>query len=122
MTALAGLPPQLETYLEALIEHAQTALWPERRAALASFRRGIKRSDPEDLRLMARHLGFELAEDSDPADAVFQTVLTAYIERLGAAAVTNPDQAKIYAASLDTRHIDLAKDWLDSHPEHRDVE
>ena len=50
-----------------------------------------------------------------------QAVLTAYIVRLGATEVTNPDQAKIYGASLDTRHIDLAEDWLANHPEHRDV-
>lgn len=112
------LDPRIRDYVDSLIAHAKSALWPERRAALASFRRGIARSAPGDLDALLSVLAFEPASGEDAADLAFRAVVTAYIERLEEADITNPDQALVYSQSLDAAHVALAGRWLDSHPGH----
>ena len=117
-TVYDQLDPRIRDYVDSLIAHARSALWPERRAALASFRRGIARSAPDDLAALLSVLAVEPASGEDAADLAFRAVVTAYIERLAEVDVTNPDQALVYGQSLDAAHVALAGRWLDSHPEH----
>ena len=107
-----SLAPHFRAYVDALLEHAEAALWPERRSALESFHRGIVRNSPEDLGAAAEALGVENSSEEAVADAIFRRILTAYLDRLGETEVTNPDQAEIYLLSLDSRHVDLAEGWL----------
>ena len=110
--AYDNLAPRFRAYVDALLEHAQTALWPERRAALESFNRGIARSPEDDLRAAAEALGLDDQSDDDIADLIFRRVLTAYLSRLDESAITNPDQAQVYRLSLDPDHLALAERWV----------
>lgn len=109
--AYESLPPRFRAYVDALLEHAQTALWPERRAALESFYRGIARSSEADLEAAAAVLNLDPQSGEGPGERIFRHVLTAYLSRLGDRDVTNPDQAEIYRLSLDPGHADLAERW-----------
>ncbi len=109
------LDDEIRRYVDALIDHAQSALWPERRAALDSFRRGIAGSDPKDVKAALTAVPFELPPYFDANEALFRLVLTAYLVRLGPSEVNNPDQAEIYASSLDDGHRQLAQRWFDAH-------
>ncbi len=113
------LDPTLRSYVDALVRHAATALWPERYQALQSFWTGIAKCDPAEHRAATTALGLELSDDVDPAEVVFRLVLTAYLERLDETKVTNPDQALTYSLSLDGGHVEQAERWLEAHPEHR---
>lgn len=119
--AYDSLAPHFRAYVDALLKHARTALWPERRAALESFHRGIARNASDDLRAAAVALGLESESDEATADLIFRRVLSAYLGCLGETAVTNPDQARIYLLSLDPDHVALAERWLrdrpDDHPD-----
>jgi hypothetical protein len=110
--AYDNLAPQFTAYVDALLEHAQTALWPDRRAALESFYRGIAQSDADDLRTAAEVLGIEIQSEDGVADLIFRRVLTAYLSCLDEREVTNPDQAQVYQFSLDPDHVDLAERWV----------
>lgn len=113
------LGPTLRGYVDRLLEHASTALWPERRMALEGVWRGITKSAPEDRDAAAQAIGLQCAEGVDPGDVVFRMVLTAYLERLDEREVTNPDQALIYSLSLFEDHADLAEAWFATHPDQR---
>lgn len=63
-------------------------------------------------------LGIELPPESDPAEVVFRLMLTAYLERLLEADITNPDQAVLFRLSLDRDHQVSAEHWFEKHPEH----
>ena len=115
--AYDSLAPHFRAYVDALIEHARTALWPERRTALESFRRGIAQSRPSELRAAADAMGFDAQPDEAVADLIFRRVLTAYLARLGEGEVTNPDQARLYLLSLDAGHAALAERWRHGHPD-----
>lgn len=91
-----NLAPQFTAFVDALLEHAQTALWPERRAALESFYRGIARSTADDLRAAAEVLGLEIQSEDGVANLIFRRVLTAYLSCLDEREVTNQDQAQVY--------------------------
>ena len=110
--AYDDLAPHFRAYVDALLAHARTALWPERRAALESFYRGIARSSPDDLRSAAEALGLEPQSDDVTADLIFRRVLTAYLCCLDETDVTNPDQARVYQLSLDPDHLELAERWM----------
>lgn len=109
--AYDSLAPPFRAYVDTLLAHARTALWPERRAALESFYRGIAKSSPDDLKAAAEALGFDPRSGGEIADLIFQRVLTAYISGLGETEVTNPDQATVYLLSLDPDHRELAERW-----------
>ena len=113
-----ALDARLRTTVDALVEHGRTALWPERRAALASVLRGIATSDPGDQAAAAQALALDTTAQ-DPAGAIFQLILTAYLEHLAEDEITNPDQAALYSLSLDDRQARLAAAWFEDHPEHR---
>ncbi len=113
-----ALPAELRHYVDALAEHAETALWPERRAALTCFWRGVSQGDPADHRAVVAVLGLELAEETDPAEAVFRVVLTAYLELLADEGVSNADQAVLFRLSLDPYRQALAEHWFEAHPDH----
>ena len=115
--AYDSLAPHFRAYVDALIEHARTALWPERRTALESFRRGIAQSRPSELRAAADAMGFDAQPDEAVADLIFRRILTAYLARLGEGEVTNPDQARLYLLSLDAGHAALAERWRHGHPD-----
>jgi hypothetical protein len=115
--AYDSLAPHFRVYVDALLAHARTALWPERRTALESFHRGIVRNAPDDLRVAALALGLEAESDEAMADLIFRRVLSAYLGCLGETAVTNPDQARIYLLSLDPDHVAMAERWLHDHPD-----
>jgi hypothetical protein len=106
------LAPHFRAYVDALLEHARTALWPERRAALESFYRGIAQCRPDDLRAASEALGLERQFGDVTADLIFRRVLTAYLCRLDETDVTNPDQAQVYQLSLDPDHLKLAERWM----------
>ena len=112
------LPPNLQGYLDALLEHAETALWPERREALASFHRGIEACSEDELAAAAEALGLTPPPGESRAGALFRLLLTAYLERLGEREVTNPDQALLYSLSFDAELLALAQHWYAAHPEH----
>ncbi len=118
LSVYEALPAELRHYVDALVAHAEAALWPERRAALSSFWRGVSRGDPADHRAVVAMLGLELAEETDPAEAVFRVVLTAYLERLAEEGVSNADQAVLFRLSLDPDRQALAERWFAEHPDH----
>ena len=106
-----------QEYVDILVEHAGTALWPERRAALESFRRGIDGCPEEDLAAAVHSLVGDPPDDIEPAEILYRAIITAYLEQLDESVVTNPDQALIYSLSLDKGHLDGATSWLRDHPE-----
>lgn len=110
--AYDSLAPQFRAYVDALLAHAETALWPERRAALESFYRGIARSTQEDLQAAGEALGLETGPGEDLAELVFRRVLTAYLSRLDETDITNRDQAQLYLLSLDPDLAARAERWL----------
>ena len=107
-----SLAPQFRAYVDALLAHARTALWPERRAALESFYRGIARSAEEDLQIAGEALGLQSGPGEDLAELVFRRVLTAYLSCLDETAITNQDQAQLYLLSLDPDHAARAERWF----------
>ena len=111
--------PVFEPYVETLLEHARVALWPERRAAIESFARGIAKCPTEALDAAVAELGVQPSEVVAPAELLFRAVLSVYLERLAEHEVTNPDQAWLYGLSLYTEHQDRAEAWLAAHPEYR---
>lgn len=118
------LEPQFRDYVDRLLEHARSALWPERRAALESFRRGIAQADGADLQAALRALGEAAPALDDPATALYRTLLTAYLERLDRLPgegdqISNPDQAALLRDSLDAAQAERARRWFDEHPEHK---
>lgn len=112
------LDPTFRGYVNRLVHQTRSLLWPERHAALRSFRKGISRSEPADLERSVKALGIDVPDCDDDGEKLFRLLLTAYLERLADKEVTNPDQAAIYACSLDKRHVALATAWLEKHPEH----
>ena len=116
------IDPCFQPYLASLLDHAETALWPERRAALESFAKGIAICDSSQLALAAERLPGDWPEDADPAELIFRAILSVYLEQLGEHEITNPDQAHLYACSLEGAHLDLAEDWLDQNPDYRLME
>jgi hypothetical protein len=116
--AYDSLDPVFKRYVDALLEHARSALWPERRAALESFYRGIARSDPKELSAAAQALALDLQSSSDAAgEAVFRRLLTAYLSCLEEPEITNLDQAYLHALSLDPAHAECATRWFDANPQ-----
>ncbi len=128
------LQPHFRDYIDALLQHAQTALWPERRDALGHFCRGISGCSTEDLDAAIYALGgavellqieerapgaLEAPTDDEKIWIVFSTVLTAYLERLGETEITNPAQAELFSLSFDDEHQALAERWYAAHPEKR---
>ena len=107
--------PVFRGYVDTLLQHARGALWPERRAALESFYRGIGKTDADALLIAAQSLGVEARSASDAAEVIFRRLLTIYLHCLAEAEVTNPDQAHLYAMSLDPTHVELAELWIDRH-------
>lgn len=106
------LDERLKRYVDLLVAHAETALWPERTAALESFRRGIARSDPDNLRDALKAMPLAPPADLDGAEALFRVVLTAYLERLDDSDINNRRQAELYQQSLDPGHLARANTWL----------
>ncbi|MGF1609613.1 MAG: hypothetical protein ACFCUQ_09475 [Kiloniellales bacterium] len=120
------LDPRFRQYVDSLLAHARQALWPERRAALEGFRRGIARAVDADLQVALRALGDAAPTLDDPADdpatALYRTLLTAYLEQLGESdEISNPDQAALLLQSLDAAQAERARRWLETHPEHAPV-
>ena len=113
------LDAALRVYVDRLLDHAATALWPERRKALEDFWVGIAKNDRQVQEQAVAALGIDLPQDTDPAEVVFRLVLTAYVARLAEPEVTNADQALIYCLSFSEDHTDLAEAWFDDHPERR---
>lgn len=113
------LNPVFRGYVNRLVQQTRTLLWPERHAALSSFRKGISRSKPADLKTSVKALAIDVPACDDDGEKLFRLVLTAYLERLGEREVTNPDQAIFYACSLNERHVALAAAWFEKHPEYR---
>lgn len=107
-----SLAPHFRAYVDTLVAHARSALWPERRSALEGFYRGIAQNSPDDLRAAVVALGLETQPEETAADLIFRRVLTAYLDCLDEDEVTNPDQAQIYLLSLHPHHVDLAERWL----------
>lgn len=58
---------------------------------------------------------------SEKAQVVARGFVTAVLERWGSPEVEDAYQASLYLASLDAGHRDMAKRWLDAHPEVRDA-
>ena len=102
-----------------LLAHARSALWPERRAALESFRDGIAHSDEGDLDAALSGLGVDPREGDDKAEILYRIVLTVYLAQLDDHRITNPDQALLFRQSLDEEHLQQAEAWFRAHPEHR---
>ena len=116
------LDPDLRGYVDNLLKHAETALWPERRAAIESLWRGMAQTSLDDQRDAVAALGLELDPEADPAELVFRLVLTAYLQQLQESEITNPDQAVLFFLSLDEDHAQEAEQWFADHPEHRPPE
>ena len=116
------LDPLCQQYVDVLIEHAKTALWPERMRALESFRQGIEGCPEPDLAAAADCLLDDRPPEIAPADILYRAIITAYVERLGIDEVTNPDQARLYGLSFATEHREHAAAWLEDHPEYRGTE
>lgn len=114
------LDPLFQQYVDVLIEHAKTALWPERMKALESFRRGIEGCPEPDLAAAADCLLEERPLEMEPAEILYRAIVTAYLEQLGTDDVTNPDQARLYGLSFDPEHLTRASAWLEAHPEYQE--
>lgn len=114
------LDPLFQQYVDVLIEHARTALWPERMRALESFRRGIDGCPAPDLAAAADCLLEERPLDMEPAEVLYRAIVTAYLEKLGPDEVTNPAQARLYGLSFDPVYLKRAAAWLHCHPEYRE--
>jgi hypothetical protein len=63
--------------------------------------------------------GEELAPDK--ASLASRGFVTAVLERWDAPEVDDPRQALLYLTSLNPEHQALAKDYLDAHPEMREI-
>ena len=107
-----------QQYVDDLVGQVATLLWPERRAALAAFYRGVARAEPGELDVSIDALGISLDDAESTAEQIFRAVLTAWIEQIGEEDVTNPDQAVLYALSLTHGHVARAEAWFAEHPEH----
>lgn len=114
----ARLSPVFREYVDTLVGQVSTLLWPERRAALSAFYRGVAGTAPELLRASVDELGVPLNQSDDMAEHIFRAVLTAWIERIGADDITNPDQAALYALSFRADHVESAEVWFAERPEH----
>lgn len=112
------LDPVFRRYVDELARQAATLLWPERRAALVAFHRGIAGALPDDLQASVAALGLPLDAAESRPEQVFRAVLTAWIERVGLEEVTNPDQAVLYALSYEDAHVARAEAWFAERPEH----
>lgn len=113
------LNPTFRSHINRLVRQTRTLLWPERHDALDSFRKGISRSEPADLKTSVKVLGIDVPDCEDEEEKLFRLLLTAYLERLDDKEVTNPDQAAIYACSLNEQHVALATAWFENHPDYR---
>jgi len=105
-------------YVDELVQQVATLLWPERRAALVAFYRGIAAAEPAELKASIEELGIPLEESDTYSEQMFRVVLTAWIERIGLEDMTNPDQAVLYALSYDEEHVAKAEAWFADRPEH----
>lgn len=112
------LGPVFRQYVDDLVEQVVTLLWPERRAALAAFYRGIAGAAPAELEASVVALGIPLDDAESVAERIFRAVLTAWIEQIGVEEVTNPDQAVLYALSFAEDHVAMAEAWFAERPEH----
>ncbi len=112
------LGPVFRRYVDELARQVATLLWPERRAALVAFYRGIAAAPPGELRASIETLGLPLDDAETHPEQVFRAVLTAWIERIGPEDVTNPDQAVLYALSYEDAHVARAEAWFAERPEH----
>ena len=112
------LGPVFRQYVDELVQQVATLLWPERRAALVAFFRGITGASPEELQASIQALGNPLDEAENYSEQMFRAVLTAWIERIGVEEVTNPDQAVLYALSYEEEHVARAEAWFAERPEH----
>ena len=112
------LDPVFRQYVDELARQAATLLWPERRAALVAFYRGVAGAPPDELQASVEALGLPLDAAETPPERVFRAVLTAWIERVGFEEVTNPDQAVLYALSYEGAHVARAEAWFAERPEH----
>ena len=112
------LGPVFRQYVDELVRQVATLLWPERRAALVAFYRGIAGAPPDELRASIEALGLPLDDAETYPEQVFRAVLTAWIERIGVEEVTNPDQAVLYALSYEDEHVARAEAWFAERPEH----
>ena len=112
------LGPVFRQYVDELVRQVATLLWPERRAALVAFYRGIAGAPPGELRASIEALGLPLDDAETYPEQVFRAVLTAWIERIGVEEVTNPDQAVLYALSYEDEHVARAEAWFAERPEH----
>lgn len=106
------LDPEFRKYVDALVDHARSALWPERKTALLSFRRGIEKADPDDLLAILAGVGGAEVPEARRAETVFRITLTAYLERLEDQTVTNADQAELFILSLNEKHAAKGRRWL----------
>ena len=71
--------------------------------------------------LVQASLSFGEEQAPDKASLASRGFVTAVLERWGAPEVDDPRQALLYLASLNPDHQALAKDYLDAHPEMREV-
>jgi hypothetical protein len=71
--------------------------------------------------LVQASLSFGEEQAPDKASLASRGFVTAVLERWGAPEVDDPRQALLYLASLNPDHQDMAKDYLDAHPEMREV-
>lgn len=71
--------------------------------------------------LVQASLSFGEEQASDKASLASRGFVTAVLERWGAPEVDDPRQALLYLTSLNPDHQALAKDYLDAHPEMREV-
>ncbi|MBS38150.1 MAG: hypothetical protein CMO26_19760 [Thiotrichales bacterium] len=118
-TSIYGrLGPVYRQYVDELVDQVATLLWPERRAALVAFYRGIAGVSASELEVSISALGIPLDEAENYPEQVFRAVLTAWIEQIGLEEVTNPDQAVLYALSYDEGHVARAEAWFAERPEH----
>lgn len=113
-----NLPPEMRRSVDTLLDHAATALWPERRLALEKFNQGIANCDEQDRRQVLDLLGAEIPSDLDPTDVIYRILLTAYLQRLGETEINNPDQAFLFGQSLDRAHARATRQWLRDNPGH----
>lgn len=71
--------------------------------------------------LVQASLSFGEEQAPDKASLASRGFVTAVLERWGAPEVDDPRQALLYLTSLNPDHQALAKDYLDEHPEMREV-
>ncbi|MEA2562223.1 MAG: hypothetical protein QOH06_3727 [Acidobacteriota bacterium] len=71
--------------------------------------------------LVQASLSFGEEQAPDKASLASRGFVTAVLERWAAPEVDDPRQALLYLTSLNPDHQALAKDYLDKHPEMREV-